>query len=66
MARDKKKETRQVTFVVAQRENNADSNWDKNTGGNEKMRSDSVLSTELEGFGRNYLCEITQEIRDES
>ena len=30
------------------------------------MRSDSVLSTELEGFGRNYLCEITQEIRDES
>lgn len=30
------------------------------------MRSDFILSTELEDFGRNYLCEITQEIRDES
>lgn len=38
-----------MTFAVVQRKDNTDSNQDKNTGDNEKMRSDSILSTEFWG-----------------
>lgn len=45
---------------------NSGSNWGQNIG-DEKVRSGSILKTELEDFGRNFMYEVRKRgIRDRS
>lgn len=59
-------ETRQETFAVVRTKDNSGSNWGQNIG-DEKVRSGSILKTELQDFGRNFMYEVRKRgIRDKS